>query len=72
MQRTTIKPGDEVACLELRRSKKANMKTDFTGKTRVYNSPLYRGARLWNLLPADIQKEKNNVIFKRKIQKQMF
>ena len=57
--------------LQLRSSKKANKKTDFTDKTRVYNSPLYRGTRLWNLLPADIQKEKIKFVFKNKIRKEM-
>ena len=58
--------------LNLRSTAKVNIKTASTAKTRVYNSPLYRGARLWNLLPADIQKEENKYVFKRKNNKHLF
>ena len=72
-QTPSLKANVENNCnLELRSSKKANRKTDFTDKTRVYNSPHYRGTRLWNLLPSDIQKEKNKLVFKKKIQKHVF
>ena len=53
--------------IELRSKNKINIKTDFTAKTRVYNSPLFRGARLWNLLPVDLQKEQNKFVFKKKL-----
>ena len=54
-------------CIELRSNKKVKIKMDYTAKTRVYNSPLFRGARLWNLLPTDLQKEKDKFIFKKKL-----
>ena len=53
--------------MELRSSKKVKMKSDFTSKTRVYKSPLYRGLKLWDSLPVDIQNEKDKYKFKRKL-----
>ena len=35
---------------------KVKKNNDFTSKTRVYNSPLYRRLRLWESLPTDLQK----------------
>ena len=58
--------------MKLRSSKKVKMKSDFTSKTRVYNSPLYRGLKLWDSLPADIQKEKDKYKFKKKISTHKF
>ena len=52
---------------ELRSTTKVKMKNDFTSKTKVFNSPLYRGIRLWDSLPSSIQKEENKYAFKRKI-----
>ena len=40
---------------------------DFTSKTRVYNSPLYRGLRLWDSLPENIHKETDKASFKKRI-----
>ena len=34
--------------MELRSAKKIKMKSDFTSQTSVYNSPLYRGLKLWD------------------------
>ena len=51
----------------LRSTEKINLKNTFTSKTKVLNSPLYRGTRLWNKLPVDIQKEENKYSFKRRI-----
>ena len=51
----------------LRSTEKINLKNTFTSKTKVLNSPLYRGTRLWNSLPVDIQKEENKYSFKRRI-----
>ena len=53
--------------IKLRSSNKVKIKTDYTAKTRVYNSPLYRGMRLWNLLPPDLQKEKDKFTFKKRL-----
>ena len=53
--------------MELRSAKKIKMKSDLTSKTRVYNSLLYRGLKLWDSLPADIQKEKDKYKFKKKL-----
>ena len=54
--------------IELRSNNKVKIKMDYTAKTRVFNSPLYRGTRLWNLLPIDLQKEKDKFVFKKKLQ----
>ena len=51
----------------LRSTRKVKMKKDFTSKTRVYNSPLYRGLRLWDSLPENIQKETDKASFKKRI-----
>ena len=51
----------------LRSTEKIQMKNNFTSKTKVLNSPLYRGIRLWDSLPANIQKEKDQYSFKKKI-----
>ena len=51
----------------LRSTRKVKMKKDFTSKTRVYNSPLYRGLRLWDSLPEYIQKETDKASFKKRI-----
>ena len=53
----------------LRSTRKVKMKKDFTSKTRVpvYNSPLYRGLRLWDSLPENIQKETDKAFFKKRI-----
>ena len=55
------------AVRELRSKAKVKMKNDFTSKTNVFNSPLYRGIRLWDSLPPNLQKEENKYMFKRKI-----
>ena len=41
--------------IELRSKNKVKLKTKFTSKVKVQNSPLYRGVSLWNQLPEDIQ-----------------
>ena len=53
--------------IELRSNSKVKIKMDNTAKTRVFNSPLYRGTRLWNLLPINLQKEKDKFVFKKKL-----
>ena len=57
----------DMVTTNLRSQNKVKMKNDFTSKTRVFNSPLYRGIRLWDSLPSDLQKEKDNRVFKKKI-----
>ena len=53
----------------LRSTRKVKMKKDFTSKTRVYNSPLYRGTLLWDSLPENIQKETDiKPLLKRELQ----
>ena len=70
---TVLKSADsENHRIELRSNDKVKIKMDFTAKTRVFNSPLYRGSRLWNLLPVDLQKEKDKYIFKKKIRTHVF
>ena len=58
--------------IELCSNVKVKIKMDFTAKTRVFDSPLYRGSRLWNLLPVDLQKEKDKYIFKKKMRTLVF
>ena len=53
--------------MDLRSKPKVKLKSKFTSITKVYNSPLYRGMRLWNKLPADLQKEGNKIKFKTEI-----
>ena len=52
----------------LRSANKIKMKNDFTNITKVYNSPLYRGIRLW----ASLQKEEDKYYFKKKISAHTF
>ena len=54
--------------IELRSRNKVKFKQVFTDKTKVLNSPLYRGMYLWDQLPACIQNNENISIFKRNIQ----
>ena len=56
-----------VATMTLRSANKIKLKSDFTSKTRVHNSPLYRGLRLWNSQPVDMQHEKDKFKFKKKL-----
>ena len=56
----------------LRSKNKVKLKNDFTSKTRVLSSPLYRGLRLWDSLPSDLHKEKDSWTFKKKIAKYHF
>ena len=58
--------------MTLRSSKKVKMKNDFTDKTKVFNSPYNRGLRLWNELPANLQKEKDKHIFKKQLRSYNF
>ena len=39
----------------LRSTKKVKMKYNFSKLTKLHNSPYYRGVKLWNSLPVDIQ-----------------
>ena len=50
--------------MDLRSKAKVKLKNGFTSNTKVYNSPLYRGMRLWDQLPPELQKERNNIKFK--------
>ena len=58
--------------MALRSSKKVKMKNDFTDKTKVNNSPYNRGLRLWNQIPADLQKQKNKHVFKKQLKSYNF
>ena len=53
--------------MDLRSKPKVKLKNKFTSKTKVYNSPMYRGMRLWDQLPPLLQKEENNIKFKTEI-----
>ena len=53
--------------IDLRSKPKVNLKNKFTSITKVYNSPLYRGMRLWDQLLPELQKDENNIRFKTEI-----
>ena len=53
--------------MDLRSKPKVKLKNKFTGITKVLNSPLYRGIRLWDQLPPTMQKEENSIKFKTEI-----
>ena len=55
--------------MELRSKNKVKIKNKFTGISRVFNSPLYRGLRIWETLPSDVQKEENKQKFKTEVNK---
>ena len=54
--RSAINLKESTSKMELRSANKVKLKNDFTSKTRIHNSPLYRGMRLWDSLPPDLQK----------------
>ena len=56
----------------LRSTNKVKLDNNFTSKTKVLNSPLYRGVRLWDKLPTDIQKETDKYTFRKKISNYTF
>ena len=45
------------------------MKSDFTKLTKIQRSPYYRGLKLWNSLPENVQKEESKSKFKFKLSK---
>ena len=53
--------------IELRSKNKVKLKTSFTSKTKVQNSPLYRGLALWRQLPEETQLSDSLTSFKTKI-----
>ena len=53
--------------IELRSKNKVKLKTKYTSKAKVQNSPLYRGIFLWNQLPEPIQKLEQLTHFKTQI-----
>ena len=53
--------------MELRSKNKVKFKQNFTDKTKVLNSPFYRGMYLWNQLPAHIQQIEEISVFKTNI-----
>ena len=53
--------------IELRSRNKVKFKYKFTNKTKVLNSPYYRGDFLWNQLPEDLQLEPEINAFKRRV-----
>ena len=58
--------------MQLRSANNTKLKVDFTSKSRVYNSPLYRELKLWNSLPPNIQNEKDINNFKKKLSRHDF
>ena len=53
--------------INLRSKNKIHLKKDFTSKTKILNNPLYRGIRLWDSLPSDMQQEKDFRVFKKRL-----
>ena len=53
----------------LRSTNKVKMKSDFTKLTKIQRSPYYRGLKLWNSLPENVQKEESKSKFKFKLSK---
>ena len=53
--------------IELRSRNKVKFKQPFTDKTKVQNSPFYRGIYLWNQLSHDIQVSNEISIFKAQV-----
>ena len=53
--------------IELRSRNKVKFKQAFTDKTKVINSPLYRGIHLWNQLPSATQRIEDLNTFKHQI-----
>ena len=53
--------------MDLRSRPKVKLKSKFTSVTKVYNSPYYRGTRLWDKLPANLQKEESKIKFKTEV-----
>ena len=53
----------------LRSDNKASMQYKFSNLTKLHNSPFYRGVKLWNTLPAEVQKCDRKSEFKKSIRK---
>ena len=53
----------------LRSNDKVKLKSRFTRITKIQRSPYYRGVQLWNMLPTELQNEKNAKRFKGNIDK---
>ena len=53
--------------IELRSRNKVKFKYAFTDKSKVTNSPLYRGIALWDQLPCTVQRIDDLTVFKRTI-----
>ena len=53
--------------IELRSRNKVKFKQVFTDKSKVLNSPFYRGLYYWNQLPTDVQTSATVSIFKGKV-----
>ena len=50
-------------------SGKVKMKSAFTKLTKIQRSPYYRGLKLWDTLPENVQKERSKSKFKNEISK---
>ena len=53
----------------LRSSKKVKLKDEFSDMTKLHKSPYFRGLRLWELLPDEVQKSESIEIFKNHVKK---
>ena len=67
--KNTMNIDQERPNMDLRSKPKVKLKSKFTSITKVYNSPLYRGLRLWDKLTPNLQKEENKFRFKSEINK---
>ena len=55
--------------MELRSTAKVKMKQNFTSLTKVHMSPLYRGIKVWDKLPIELQNEMDYEAFKAEVMK---
>ena len=53
----------------LRSDNKTGMKYNFSSLTKLHNSPYYRGVKLWNTLPAHVQRCNVRYEFKKELRK---
>ena len=53
--------------MNLRSSKKVKLKEKFSDMTKLHKSPYFRGLKLWETLPDDVQKAENKEMFKNRV-----
>ena len=73
MMYTVSKDGDNIKentyGMKLRSGDKIKLKDDFSDKTKLHKSPYFRGLKLWESLPVEVQKSENLNMFKAGVRK---